>query len=304
MNDYQWILPAIASPVVYAAVTIGDKRIISTLGLGLGSFFLFVGVTQLSIALVILAALGWPAAPGAALWASYGGGFLWGFALMLMFLVLRREEVSRVTPVWQTSPVFVAVFAVFPLDESIVWHGWLAVALVVGGAIGVSLNRVGAGLAAFAVRPTFFVLISGAAIIGLAQLLLKVSSDDLGVWHNMAFRGIGLCTTIALPWARPKNVVALANWLRTPSNATTLVVTESVGPFAGNILLLVAIDKGPVSLVSALLGTRPVFVLAGTLLLGWIAKDFISERLTRQDLVVKTAATCAVVAGIVVISVG
>ena len=304
MNDLQWILPALASPIVYAAVTLGDKRIISTLGLALGSFYLYVGFTQLSLAAAILLVLGWPGAPFSALANSFGGGFLWGTGLMLMFFVLRREEVSRVTPVWQSSPVFVALFAVVFLDESLAWHGWLAVLLVVSGAIAVSIDLNRGGLAAFSVRPTFFMLLGGAAIIGVAQLLLKVASEDLGVWHNMAFRGIGLCTSIALPWLRPPYPAGLVVWLRNPKNAVSIMLTESVGPFTGNLLLLSAIAVGPISLVSALLGTRPIWVLAGTLLLGLTAKHFISERITGKDLVLKTVATSAVVAGIVIISVG
>jgi drug/metabolite transporter (DMT)-like permease len=304
VNDLQWILPALASPIVYAAVTLGDKRIISTLGLALGSFYLYVGFTQLSIAAVILLVLGWPGAPFSALADSFGGGFFWGTGLMLMFFVLRREEVSRVTPVWQSSPVFVALFAVIFLHESLAWHGWLAVLLVVSGAIAVSIDLKRGGLAAFSVRPTFFMLLAGAAIIGVAQLLLKVASEDLGVWHNMAFRGIGLCTSIALPWLRPPYPAGLIVWLRNPKNAVSILLTESVGPFTGNLLLLSAIAVGPISLVSALLGTRPIWVLAGTLLLGFTARHFISERITGTDLVLKTVATSAVVAGIVIISVG
>ena len=303
MNDLNWILPAIASPIVYAAISIGDKRIISTLGLRLGGLYLFIGFAQLIIALAIIGIHGWPDAPASAIWASTVGGFLWGGGLMIMFLVLQREEVSRVTPVWQTSPVFAAVFAVLFLDETMTPVGWLAVLLVVGGAVAVSLGRSGAGLAAFTVRPTFFLLVLGAAIIAVAQLLLKVGSEDLDVWHNMAFRGIGFWFSIALPWIRPAYVRALFSWLRTPSNAVSLSLTEGIGPFIGNLFLLVAIANGPVSLVSALLGTRPVFVLAGALLLGLVAKDFFSERMTREDLLVKSAATAAVVAGVVLISV-
>jgi drug/metabolite transporter (DMT)-like permease len=302
--DLQWILPALASPIVYAAVTLGDKRIISTLGLALGSFYLYVGFTQLTIAGIILIMLGWPGASFSALANSFGGGFLWGTGLMLMFYVLRREEVSRVTPVWQSSPVFVSIFALVFLHESIAWHGWLAVLLVVSGAIAVSVDLNRGGLAAFSARPTFFMLLGGAAIIGVAQLLLKVASEDLGVWHNMAFRGIGLCTSIALPWLRPPYTVGLVMWLRNPKNAVSIILTESVGPFTGNLLLLSAIAVGPISLVSALLGTRPIWVLAGTLLLGFTAKHFISEHITGRDLVLKTVATSAVVAGIVIIAVG
>jgi len=304
LSDINWILPALASPIVYAAVSIGDKRIISNLGLRLGSFFVFVGTTQLSIGLAIIAIAGWPhAAPASALLSSYAGGFLWGSALMLVFFVLQREEVSRVTPVAQSSPVFAAIFAVLFLGETLAWYGYLAVLFVVAGAAGVSLGRNGRGLAAFAVRPTFFMLLAGAAMIGLAQLLLKVASEDLGVWHNMAFRGIGLWTPITLPWLRQPYISGLAAWLKHPSNAVSLLLTDSLGPRTGNFLLLMAIANGPVALVSALLGSRPVFVLAGALFLGLFAKGFINERFTKADLLIKGAATASVVTGVVIISV-
>ena len=305
MNDLNWILPGLASPIVYAAVSIGDKHIISSRGLRLGGFYLFIGIAQLTVGIIILLLLGWPDAAAGAVWASYAGGFLWGVGLMLMFMVLSREEVSRVMPVWQTSPVFAALLALWFLDESIAWYGWLAVLLVVAGAAGVSVGRTtGQRFAAFALRPTFFILVAGAAVIGLAQLMLKLGSEELNVWHNMAFRGAGLFTSIALPWLKGTYIRHLVTWFRVRRNAGILLLTEGAGPFTGNLLLLLAIENGPVSLVSALLGTRPVFVLAGTLALGVVAKEFLNERLTRADLLVKTASTAAVVAGVVVISVG
>ena len=82
------------------------------------------------------------------------------------------------------------------------------------------------------------------------------------------------------------------------------MLTESFGPFVGNLFLLTAIASGPVSLVSALLGTRPIWVLGATLLLGLFARQFISERIAGRDLVLKSVATITVVTGIVIISVG
>lgn len=303
-GNLEWILPALASPIVYTFVTIGDKRVLSVLKLNLGSFYLFVGTTQLVIAAFILLILGLPSAPFSAIASSYGAGFLWGAGLMLMFFVLQREEVSRVTPVWQSSPVFVALLAILFLDESLEWYGWVAVLLVVSGAIAVSVDLQRSGLDAFRVRPTFFMLIAGAVIIAFAQLLLKVGSDDLDVWRNMAFRGIGLFTSLAAPWARPPYPRRLLTWLRTPGNAASIVLSESIGPFLGNVFLLMAIAVGPVSLVSALFGTRPIWVLGVTLLLGLFARQFISERIEGRDLALKAVATSAVVAGIVIISVG
>ncbi len=303
-GNLEWILPALASPILYTMVTIGDKRVLSVLRLNLGSFYLFVGSVQLVIAICILAILGWQSAPFSAIAASYGAGFLWGAGLMMMFFVLQREEVSRVTPVWQSSPVFVALLAVLFLDESLAWHGWLAVLLVVSGAVAVSIDLSRSGLDAFRVRPTFFMLIAGAVIIACGQLLLKVGADDLDVWHNMAFRGAGLFTSLAAPWARPPYPSRLIEWMRTPRNSLSLLISEAIGPFLGNLFLLMAIAVGPVSLVSALFGTRPIWVLGATLLLGLFARQFISERIAGRDLVLKGVATSAVVAGVVIISVG
>lgn len=302
-GDLEWILPALASAILYTLVTIGDKRVLTGLRINLGSFYLFVGSAQLFIAIAILLILGWPSAPVSALASSYGAGFLWGAGLTLMFFVLQREEVSRVTPVWQSSPVFVAILALIFLDESLQWYGWLAVLLVVSGAVAVSVDLSRAGFDAFRLRPTFFILIAGAVIIAVGQLLLKVGSDDLDVWHNMAFRSAGLFTSIAGPWLRPPYPAQLVRWMRKPSNAVSLLLSEGVGPFTGNLFLLTAIAVGPVSLVSALFGTRPIWVLGATLLLGLFAREFIMERITGKDLALKLVATSAVVAGIVIISV-
>ena len=303
-SNLEWILPALASPMVYALVTIGDKRVLSVLRLDLGSFYLYSGTSQLVISGLILLILGVPSsAPVSALGSSFGGGFLWGTGLTLMFFVLRREEVSRVTPVWQSSPVFVAVLAVLFLGEPLAWHGWIAVLLVVSGAVAVSVDLNQGGLGAFRVRPTFFVLVAGAIIIAIAQLLLKVGSEDLDVWENMAFRGLGLFTALGLPWLRPPYPGRLLRWLRRPSHAISVGLSETVGPFTGNLFLLAALAAGPVSLVSALIGTRPIWVLGATLILGIFARQFISESLAGRELLLKAAATAAVVGGIALIAI-
>ena len=93
-GNLEWILPALASPIVYTLVTIGDKRVLSVLKLNLGSFYLYVGSTQLVIAAVVLLVLGWPSVKFGVLAASYGAGFLWGAGLMMMFFVLKLVKIG------------------------------------------------------------------------------------------------------------------------------------------------------------------------------------------------------------------
>ena len=102
---------------MYAGITIADKVILSKTGLSVGGFLLFIGLVQGAISIVILSFTGIPSAPLQAFAMSFFGGFIWSIALTLMFIVLRGEEVSRVTPVWQTSPIFATLFAFAFLDE-------------------------------------------------------------------------------------------------------------------------------------------------------------------------------------------
>ncbi|MBT4127002.1 MAG: EamA family transporter [Chloroflexi bacterium] len=298
--ELSWVLPAIASPFIYALVSIGDKWILSTLKLRIESFNLFVGGTQLIIAFAILMILGIPDAPFESIAAALGGGMIWGLALILLFWTLRTEQIGRVVPVSQTSPVFAAILGVVFLGEHLEWWGWLAVALVVAGAAIVSADPQQILSGGF--KKIYLWVVLAAALIGVAQVMLKVSSDDLGVWHNMSIRGTGLFLTLALPVLRPSVAKDLVVFITKRKTAIPVLITEGIGPIFGNGFLLLALANGPVSLVSALLGTRPIFILLITLAFAPIAKRALNEQFTRADVVTKVVSTVAVVTGVVIIS--
>ncbi len=301
--ELNWIAAAMASTIIYAGVTIGDKLILTRLGIRLPAFYVFTGANQAIISLFILAFDPPRGVPLSAALAAYGGGAFWGAGLTLMFWGLTREQVSRVAPVWHTSPIFVAIVAVFVLGESLGWLHWLAIALVVFGAIAISVRGSELGIG-FSIRPTLLVILLGAMLIGMGQLLLKEASADQSVWSLMAFRGLGLFTAMFVPFARPRVVGELVRFLKSPFRAGAIVLNDAVGPFVGNLLLLWAITMGPISLVSGVVASRPIFVLAGTIAIGLLAKRLLSdEEMTRSDVALKATATAAVVAGVAIIAV-
>ncbi|MEE8046981.1 MAG: EamA family transporter [Dehalococcoidia bacterium] len=298
--ELSWVAPAIASPFIYALVTIGDKWILSSLKVRIESFNLFVGIVQLSVAFSILLILGIPDAPFTSIAAAVGGGLLWGVYLIILFWSLRREQMGRIVPVSQTSPVFAAILGVVFLGEHLEWWGWIAILLVVGGAAIVSAEPKQILSGGFS--KIYLYVIAGAALVGLAQVLLKTSSEDLDVWHNMSFRGIGLFTTLALPFLRPSVVKDLSVFLFNRKTAIPMLFVEGIGPIFGNLFLLLALANGPVSLVSALLGTRPIFIFIITLIFAPLAKRILAEKFTRADIITKAISTAAVVGGVIIIS--
>jgi uncharacterized membrane protein len=298
--ELSWVLPAIASPLVYALISIADKWILSNLKLRIESFNLFVGTTQLATALVVLVLVGIPDAPFRSIAEALGGGMVWGLGLIIFFWTLRREQIGRVVPVSQTSPVFAAILGVVFLGEHLAWFAWLAVLLVVFGAAIVSAEP--RQILSGGFSRIYIYVVFGAALIGVAQVLLKSSADDLSVWHNLAIRGAGLFITLAIPVLRPSVIRDLVVFLKNRKTALPVLVSEGIGPVFGNGFLLLALANGPVSLVSALLGTRPVFILLITLAFAPLAKRALAEEFSRADIVTKTVSTAAVVGGVVIIS--
>ena len=108
--------------------------------------------------------------------------------------------------------------------------------------------------------------------------------------------------TLALPVLRPSVVRDLGIVLSRRKTAVPLLVVEGIGPIFGNLFLLLALANGPVTLVSAVLGSRPVFILAITLIFAPLAKRALAEEFSRADVITKAASTAAVVGGVVIIS--
>jgi hypothetical protein len=73
-------------------------------------------------------------------------------------------------------------------------------------------------------------------------------------------------------------------------------------PFVGHLLITYAIGKGPVAVVSALGGARPIFVFSLTALGTWLAPSLVYEKFTRPNTLLKLLSALMVVAAVALIS--
>ena len=298
-----WILAALANPLVFSIVTLVDKKVLSGFGMPLPSFNLWVGGSQGIFGTIVLLTT-FPAGVGFIVFVqAWSIGVLQAFTLIFMFWMLKREDPSRVIPAMQTSPIYVALLAWIIFGESLsAWH-WLAVMLAVGGSILASVTVGSAGSSGRLVfQPLFLLLAAGALLMASSQLITKAIIDDLSTLHIVSIRGLGLFTVMAIVFARPDALRTLGKFLRQPKKAPWIIVAEGVMPFAGHLLITYAIGKGPVALVSALGGARPIFVFSLTALGTWLAPKLVFEKFTRVSMLLKLLSASMVVAAVVIIS--
>ena len=293
-----WTTAAVIAAVCIGLVNTIDSHLIARRMPGFRPFLIPVGIL-IALFAVIIGCLN-PLPPGFSGWplaAAVGSNVLRVCAITISLHTMRTEEVSRIIPVVQTSPIFVALMAVPLLGERLLWLDWLAIFIVVSGAVIISLRHGGGRLK---LGTSFFKLIGASLLLAAADVSAKYALGYVDFWQMywltaavmaLTFLGIGLRRRF---W---RELVIMPQRNRT---LAIVVANESVG-VVGAIMLFTAISAGPVSLVSAINASRPLFVLVFSLIISLIVPSFTHWEPGRSAFMLRLAATVMIVGGIVTI---
>ena len=292
-----WTTVALLSAALFGLVSVVDKRLLTWHMPSVSSYYLWLAISLAFFAVVVLLASGLPAGVEAIqIVAAYGAGLSWGVGLVLLFLAMRREEASRAVAISHIFPVFVALLAVAFLGESLGLGHWLAIAIVVVGALLISLRSTPTR-ALLSLNRSFPILISASFMIALAHFASKAALDDLPVSTVYVFRNLGMATTLLL-FVRPSVVRESLQAVRDRSTALLLFLVLVVLAPGSVALTLLAIDLGPVSLVSTLIATRPFFVFLYSSVLSSPRVRFLDEPLHRETLALKFVSIVLIIGGV------
>lgn len=296
-----WVAVALASAAVSGGLTIIDKQTISRYMPSMGSFGLMLAVIQASWSLIAL--IFHPLSGDIAL-KDYGitllSGFFWGLALLVYYFVLIKEEASRASPVFHTYPALVAVLGVTLLGESLTPLKWVAVLVTIAGAILIS-SRGAPGRAFDVNRKSFAILMLASSFAAFGQLTSKYALDNVPFWDVFIVRNLGIALPFYVFLSR-NSIRGFYQSLKTPMGFLYIMGGELIWGGMTVVLALVAVNMGPISVISAILGTRPVFVFIYTSVLSSKKLRIMDEPLNKASLFSKAVAITMVVAGIGAIS--
>ncbi len=291
-----WTILGILGAATFAVVSVLDKRLISVSLPSLSSYYLWTGTGRFlwgALAPIVFGFgindFGWHFA------AAIVAGLIWGGALALMALGFRLEEASRVTAVSHSFPVISAFLGVIFLGEALGLLQWGAIVVVVLGAVMVSLRGNPAqGLPRL--NRAFPVIVGSALCYALAFFLAKYAVEEVSVWTLFSIRQLGMAAVFLVlgrnAWREVPVVVGRRSALG------LMLVTEFFLAHIALIFTLWAIEGGPVSVVSTLAGTRPLFVFLYTILLSASWWRFVDEPLERNTIALKLFSIVMIVLGV------
>jgi len=296
-----WITAALVVAAVLGLVNIIDSHLITKRMPTLWAYLLPVSIIHIVYGLIFLNLYHLPGGVPAFPWfVAIAAAVTRTIAILLMLYAMRTEEVSRVIPVVNTYPVFVAILAVPVLGEALNYLQWLAILMTVAGAVLISMRSQGRGRGA-RLRKTVILLLASSLLFGVSNTATKYALDHFTFWNMYSISDLCYGTAFFLISARPSFLRELRD-MKERGTALKLVAFNETLTLGGYILSFWAISRGPVALVSTIMGTRPFFVFLYALALSRAFPWLLDEHLSRRTIIIKIVSIALIVGGVAIIN--
>jgi drug/metabolite transporter (DMT)-like permease len=289
----EWFYFALLSSVLISGVNIIDKILISDYRIPPLVYVLIISATSL-MPLVTLVFFNMTPLPMGILAFTILVGFVRIYYTLPYFKALMVEEVSRVIPLLQLTPVFVLILSSLVLHEVLRPQDYVAFGLLVlGGTL-------------FAIRLTkgirislaFYLMILASFLLAVYSVALKYlfSVQDfytIFIWVQIA----GFITFFQFIPFRPFRDPLITTYKTTSRKIGIILVAEQAVAYVSVFAYNYAIAHGPITLISSVGATQPLFVLLFATILSFRFPRVLREELTKMDVTLKVLGLIAIFAG-------
>lgn len=292
-----WIIFSILAALTWAVVNIIDKYILTkwvrkpivpvmilgVVGL-LASFlvYLFHGFSTLSYLNIALAFI---------------AGIFYILANVFYFKAAKIEEISRVTPLFYLTPLFVLILAAIFLAEIFTPIKYIGIFLLIIGAILVSSKN----LIKISLGKAFWLMIFSSLALSIYAVIIKHLLNFADFWTVFSYIKIG--TIFALIPIFYFNFSDLISTVKEHGKKVVAVISinESINVW-GVLFITIATAVGYVTLVNALSSIQPFFVLFFVVILSIFYPKILKEEITKQRIFLKLIAIIIMFTGAILIT--
>jgi len=295
-----WAILAILSAVIFAVSNILEKFVIEK---KIKNFLtLFITGSFIRIIMVAILAIFVPLS-GISLTSilfSVLAGCLAGLTFIFIYKALVKEDVSRVVAIYHIFPIFVAILAFIFLKEKISLIKGVAICITVLGAILISLKREKLSQK-IKLRKVFLIVLIAVLAESFLEVIDKYVLEQINLWQLFII-GYSAEFFIALfIFLFSKKLKQETREIFANHRLCLTVLGIHLIYFSASICFLFAAVFGPITYVSAITSSQPLFVFIFTLILSLYYPHILEERLDRRTVLIKTISIILIVTGILII---
>jgi len=298
-----WLLYAFSGPVMWAISTHIDKFLVDKYFRDSDTAVLMVFTALLGVIALPVIWFFDPKVFGLSLTATMVmtlSGILYMGAMLFYLRAIQSEEASVVAPLFQANTLFTFVLGVVILHELPRWQQLLGAGLVIGGALGLSLDK---KLHLTSFKPRLVLLMLAATFaVALSSVVFKFFAVQDEFWSTTfwTFVGEGLfgAAILALPQYRRQFMTLFR---RNPGAVIGVNAANELINLGGGLGVRYASLLAPVALVSAISATTTFFVFLFAILLTVFFPKIGREELSARNVVQKALGGLLIMAGVVLI---
>ena len=289
-----WFFYALTSAVFFGFTTIVDKLMLET---RLSSFSYFVSFVPPAFVFSVCVLLFFPTNIFSIPYAiAFVAGLISAGGYFFYVVSIRKEEASRIAALTSLAPAFVAVLALFLVNEIFSAQSYTGIILMILGSALISYrrNRVKTMIPVSLI----LILIATNFFYGLGQTLSKISLDEISFWPFLMMFMFGRFT-IACPGfgmfsVRRKLLLEVRKLKR---NFSLILASGSIMWSLAIIFFFYAASLGPITLVSTTNLMSPLFTLFFAILITKFRPKVLKEEIDRKTVALKLVAIVLILFG-------
>jgi drug/metabolite transporter (DMT)-like permease len=292
----EWFILAFLASTLWAVVVIVDKFVLTHHIKDAFSYQIFLTITLIPSVLVLFILSSFRLQNYLYL-SFYLTIFVIGTILGLVFVLYNKalliEEVSRVTPLFYLSPLFVLLFASLFLGESLSLKRYLGIGLLVFSAISVSLRRAEhkSKSMSLSISPALLLMLFLDLTMAGKDVLAKFFFSYMDYWSYLFWFILGNIAgrplLLLLPGIRGKFIADMKSLSSGICLLCLLCFINSSLACIGYVLYFKAVSLTYVSLVSAIPSTMPFLVFLLVITLSVFYPGSLKESIERKGVIIK-----------------
>ncbi|MFC1912372.1 EamA family transporter [Chloroflexota bacterium] len=296
-----WVTTALLSSAILGMVHIVDSYLISKRMPSFKAYLLVIGififVTSLALSLYFPLPTNIGAQP---VFIAVLSGIARAISVIIMLYLMKREEVSVIIPISNSYPIIVALIAIPTLNETISYVQWVAIVIVVIGVLLASVKLRGKGAhITWLGKP--LVLLTGSSILwAVSDVTAKYTLEYMSFWNMYWIPHLILASAFLVISFRSSVFREIINVKKRNSLFTIVLFNETIAVIS-IVLFYWSMQRGPVSLVSAIYSSRLLFVFLYAVIISRFSNLLLESQSDKGALILRFVSVILIVSGIVLI---
>ncbi len=293
----EWILFSILAAFTWAIVNIVDKYVLTKWIRKPIVPVMIIGIIGLIASIIVYYTHGFSELSYINILLAFVSGVFYILMSFFYFKAVKIEEISRITPLFYLTPLFILILASIFLGEFFAPIKYLGIFLLVIGAFLISSKKI----TKISFGKAFWLMILSSLFLAINQVITKYLLGFADFWTIFSWTRIG--TIVALI---PVYFICFPDFISTVKEHGKKVIgvvslNESLN-VVGVIFITIAASVGYVTLVNALSSIQPLFVLIFAVFLSIFYPRILKEEMGKSTVLLKLVAIILMFAGAILVS--